>query len=411
MSDDLRALYTKHHDSIPGRHCDTYFDRALVDPSFHKMATFYGIYKVHKKKLSTRPIISCCGTFSQIFSKYIDHWMKKIVHQVLPSYVKNADSLIDSLQDCFPSKLPPGSMLFSIDAVSMYSNIDTDHGIQVVKDFFEKFKEDIPSDCPVPFITEALDIVMRNNVFQFGDTYWLQLIGCAMGTSAAVNYAYTYVGLLEVNVLLVNYRKYLLFYRRFIDDGIGIWNCKIPGWKEAFDDFMSVLNNFGVLKWTNTGFVQSLEFLDLTISIKNRQLHFKTYQKELNLYLYIPPLSAHPRDMLRGLIFGRLRAYYKQNTDKTDYYKMAWLLRSRLEDRGWQWKDFKKIFSDAHRRITGIDKKRLKKETGQPIFLHTTYHPRGLQRQQYRDIFKKTLGEVIPNRLIIAQQRPRNLKD
>ena len=337
--------------------------------------------------------------------------MKKIVHKVLPSYVKNAESLIDSLQACFPSKLPPGAMLFSIDAVSMYSNIDTDHGIQVVKDFFEKFKEDIPSDCPVPFITEALDIVMRNNVFQFGDTYWLQLIGCAMGTSAAVNYSYIYVGLLEVNVLLVNYKKYLLFYKRFIDDGIGVWNCKVAGWKEAFDSLMSALNSFGVLKWTDTGFVKNLEFLDLTVSIKNQQLHFKSYQKELNLYLYIPPLSAHPRDMLRGLIFGRLRAYHKQNTDIKDYYKMAFLLKKRLEDRGWQWKDFKKIFSDAHRRIVGIDTKKKKKSVGQPIFLHTQFHPRGLQRQHYRDIFNKTLGEVIPNRLIIAQQRPKNLKD
>ena len=43
-----------------------------------------------------------------------------------------------------------------------------------------------------------------------------------MGTSAAVNYSYIYVGLLEVNVLLVNYKKYLLFYKRFIDDGIGV---------------------------------------------------------------------------------------------------------------------------------------------------------------------------------------------
>ena len=33
MSDDLRALYTKHHDFIPDHHCDTYFDRALVDLS------------------------------------------------------------------------------------------------------------------------------------------------------------------------------------------------------------------------------------------------------------------------------------------------------------------------------------------------------------------------------------------
>jgi hypothetical protein len=44
-----------------------------------------------------------------------------------------------------------------------------------------------------------------------------------MGTSTAVNYEYLYVGLLEVQRLLPNYKENLLFLKRFIDNSIGVW--------------------------------------------------------------------------------------------------------------------------------------------------------------------------------------------
>ena len=232
--------------------------------------------------------------------------MKKIVQTLLPSYVKNANTLIDELKHHFKRKLPPGAQLFSIDAISMNGNIDSIHGLQVINNFFERFKDQLPEGFPTEFIESSLEIIMKQNIFQFGDTFWLQLMGCAMGTSAAVNYSYVYVGLLELQILLVDYQEFLLFYKRFIDDGLGVWDVSLPNSKNKFEKFMAALNNWGKLKWTCTGFVTSLEFLDLTISIKDHEIHFKTFQKALNLYLYIPPTSAHSPDMIQGLIFGRL---------------------------------------------------------------------------------------------------------
>ena len=76
---------------------------------------------------------------------------------------------------------------------------------------------------PVGFIVAALDEIMSNNIFQFGDTHWRQKQGCAMGTSTAVNYAYLYIGILEIQTLLKKYGAQLLFFKRFIDDVIGVW--------------------------------------------------------------------------------------------------------------------------------------------------------------------------------------------
>ena len=123
----------------------------------------------------------------------------------------------------------------------------------------------------------------------------------------------------------------------------------------------------------------------------------------MNLYLYIPPCSAHPPTMIRGLIFGRLRAYFRHNTDKVDYYSMACLLAQRLVDRGWSFAKMKPIFKEAHKRITGIKIRKIKpKSNMSPIFIHTRFHPRAIQRHQFREIFDDTLGKYISNPLIIA---------
>ena len=67
---------------------------------------------------------------------------------------------------------------------------------------------------------------MRFNIFRFGDSYFLQLIGTAMGTSCAVQFANLYFGWHEQETILPKYQNLLgrLFYhRRFIDDVFLIW--------------------------------------------------------------------------------------------------------------------------------------------------------------------------------------------
>ena len=121
---------------------------------------------IHKEgKTSNRPVISSVGSILKIYSKYADFWMKKIVQALLPLYVKNADQLIDKLKDKLKHKIPPGCRLFSIDAISMYSNIDTVHGLQVIHNFFERFRDKLPPGIPCEFIEKSLEIIMTQNIF------------------------------------------------------------------------------------------------------------------------------------------------------------------------------------------------------------------------------------------------------
>ena len=260
---------------------------------------------------------------------------------------------------------------------------------------------------------------MSNNIFQFGDTHWRQKQGCAMGTSTAVNYAYLYVGILEIQTLLKKYGAQLLFFKRFIDDVIGVWlpdPNKPDTWERFFDD----LNSFGRLRWTCDGLTNELIFMDLRIMLlPNGNLHFTTYQKEMNLYLYIPPGSAHPRSMLRGLVFGRLRAYALHNTDRADFMHFAELLAKRLSDRGLPTPILLPVFKEALNHLKHQSPRARQHPTPEQtrghdqsrIFFHLPFHPRGLQRKQVRWLFEQHMGPVLPNcKLTVAVSRPLNLR-
>jgi hypothetical protein len=263
---------------------------------------------------------------------------------------------------------------------------------------------------------------MRSNIFQFGDTYWKQTRGCAMGTSAAVNYAYLYVGLLEVQRLLPRFETCLPFFKRFIDDGIGVWLPQ-PNDRLAWEAFLRCLNQWGTLRWTCNSHVDNIIFLDLQILIgPHRHLVFKTYQKLMSLYLYIPPGSAHPEKMLRNLIFGRLRAYWLQNTYLSDFYAMAVLLNRRLMARGYSFPTLKPLSEEASIRLqTQLSRRCVihcqpidaNEKAIKPIIFHLEYHhPRGIQQSQVRQVYLDILALLLPDRnSILAVSRPQNLRD
>ena len=80
----------------------------------------------------------------------------------------------------------------------------------------------------------------------------------------------------------------------------------------------------------------------------------------MNLYLYIPQASAHPKGVIKGMIFGELRRYKKQNSKREDYLKMVRLLFIRLKARGWRPSLLKPLFMEGANRVE-LEKQRVEK--------------------------------------------------
>ena len=79
-----------------------------------------------------------------------------------------------------------------------------------------------PEGFPLEAVLEAMKIIMRNNIFEYGDCYFLQLLDAVMGTSAAVMWATLYYAYHGVHTLLPLHGSSLLYFQRFIDDIFGI---------------------------------------------------------------------------------------------------------------------------------------------------------------------------------------------
>jgi hypothetical protein len=407
----------------------TYFSRSIAEEPLRRPPQFYILPKVHKTPWKTRPVVSCAGSFNEIASKWLDYKLSKIV-KLCPSHIKDSYQVLDDLRQL--GTLPPSARLFTADAVSMYTNIDTDHGIETIQKWLDLHRQEILADhasFPFALVMELLRIVMKNNVFQFDDCWFHQQNGTAMGTSVACIYATIYYSYHEETKILPTYGSSLLYYKRFIDDVLAIWipppNSSPKSANAAWLQFKADLT-FGILEWETEDLAQSVDFLDLTISItSDRKLRTRTFQKAMNLYLYLCPSSAHPPGVLKGLIFGSVRRFWLQNSDQRDYQQVIQDLYQHLCSRGHTSEKLDPLFHEAAAKVDSSQQLRTLQRVqpsiakpaarARPLFFHLQYHPLEIPNSVIHDTFNRCCPrireELQVDRIIIAHTRQPNLRD
>ena len=384
------------------------------------MAKFRMSLKAHKTPWKMRPIVCCAGTSLNNLSRWLDYWLQQLKFLV-PTYLKNSTDLLTAVRSL--GDLPPGAKLFTADANSMYTNIDTDHALSVISRWLELHQHELPKNFPLKAVLEAMALVMRHNVFEFGDLYFLQLLGTAMGTSAACMWATLYFGIHEVETLLPRHHSNLLLLKRYIDDMFGVW----VGDDESWQRFQADTNNFGILTWEFEAPSTSVDFLDLTLTIEDHRITTKTFQKRLNLYQYIMPSSNHSPRMMKGIIFSLVKTYFHQNSHTHDYLLMCKKLFQRHVNRGWDRSTLKNWILDADRRLRFPPSQPRPAAPPLPptppstsshdrLFLHFEYHkhdiPKLLIRRLYDLYCQPTFSSVLGIRqLTIAYSRPKNVKE
>ncbi len=113
----------------------------------------------------------------------------------------------------------------------------------------------------------------------------------------------------------------------------------------------------------------------------------------MNLYLYIPPLSAHPNSCLKGLIIGEILCYWNQNNEN-DFIQVTSLFVQRPLARGHTLQNLTPILQQA---ASMIDNKNTKDtatpkhtNTNNTLYIHWKYHPTGIKKETKRKIYNDT---------------------
>jgi hypothetical protein len=375
----------------------TFLLRSLVvkDP----FAYFYMLMKIHKTPWSTRPIVSVSGSLLHGLGRWVDKQLQSVC-RLLPFVLRSSFDLVKKLRNtrlCHPS-----ARLFTMDAVSMYTNIDTDHALTVISTFLRTDHRlaGIQS-LNINALIAGLGIIMRHNVFCFGDTFWVQQNGTAMGTPPAPMYATLYYFIHEQS--FIPGFPQLSAYYRYIDDGFGIWTPSSVNDTE-WDDFV-LAASFGRLHWTHSPRSLSVEFLDLSITIlPDGRLVTTLYEKALNLYLYLPSHSAHPSGMLRGLVLGMILRILRLTMDDADIMPAIHRLFLRLLLRGYSYTTLYPLFQQAWVTAHTPPLHLASTSDTTTVFFHRTFHPSDVSQKHLHHLFSQLV--LHPSRLTSLAKLP-----
>ena len=155
---------------------------------------------------------------------YLDYLLNPLVKYLL-YFVRNSSDMVDTLKMNNESNIiNNNNRILTADTISMYTKICSIEGISIISKYIELYHQELPpSSPPKEFITQLIELVMKYNIFRFGNTWWKQLIGTDMGTPCVCAYVILFVGLIERTHILPKYESRLKLYVRQIGDILVLW--------------------------------------------------------------------------------------------------------------------------------------------------------------------------------------------
>ena len=290
-----------------------------LTPNPPQIPVFYTLTKIHKPTPVGRPIISGCDGPTERISAFVDHLIQPIA-QKQASYLKDTTDFLNFIEK---TKLPKSTILVSMDVTSLYTNIPQEEGITTVCGAYEEFYAENPP-IPTRYLREMLSLILQENSFQFNGKDYLQTHGTAMGTKMAVAFANIFMAKIEKEILRQSTTK-PIFWKRFIDDVISMWNTS----RDKIEDFLVKANSFHpTIKFTAEISETETTFLDTKVYKGDR------FNKEsTETFQYTNFYSCHPPGVTKGFIKGEALRLLRTNSSQFTFEENMSNFKTRLQNR------------------------------------------------------------------------------
>ncbi|XP_055588822.1 uncharacterized protein LOC129741142 [Uranotaenia lowii] len=250
----------------------------------------YGLPKTHKGNRPLRPVVSTVGSAPYRLAQFLANILQKLVGKT--EY--HVRSSFDFAEEISKIQIPEGYVLFSLDVVSLYTNIPVQDTYELIK---RKWGE-ISRHTNIPWLDflRALQIVLDASFFQYNGKMYKQIFGVGMGSPLSGVVANILLEHLEEVVITELKTKgiNLIIYKRYVDD------CLLIAEENRIDEIQNEFNKpfesikFTVEKETNC----SIRFLDMTLTRKNNKINKHWFTKQTNgRYLDFSSASPHAHKM------------------------------------------------------------------------------------------------------------------
>lgn len=417
-ADTQKLVYTILQDLLDTGFINKKQKTYLMGPDVPRSRRFYLLPKVHADKESWtvpgevprgRPIVSDCGSETYKIAEYLDYFLNPL-SQLHPSYLKDTYDFIEKIRS---KQFPSQSFLFTIDVESLYTNINTELGLQAVKKSLEQNPHPLRPDNA---ILQLLEINLLRNDFEFDSQFFLQIQGTAMGKKFAPAYANIYMAEWE-RTLFSKCSHLPLMYFRYLDDVFGVWHHD----EDSFHQFMIVANAHHTdIRLKSQIHYEFIHFLDTTVFFTEvvngyRQLETKVFFKSTDTHCLLHKQSFHPKHTFKGLIKSQLIRFYRICSQEHDFNEATRILFTALRPRGYSKRFLRQIKADTLRELRNIKYRRTEPELEDIIPLVTTYSDKNKQlNHKIKGNFEHVQHEVTELqsfKVVSAYKRNPNLKD
>lgn len=193
--------------------------------------------------------------------------------------------------------IPDNHKLFSLDVVSLYTNIPT---VLVPQILHEKWSLIEPyTSIPESEFIEAVQLTLGTCYFKFEENFFQQIDGVSMGSPISSTVAQLVMEYLEEKVLSgQNYN--ITLFKRYVDD------CLIITSENEIQRIIDGLNSFHhKIQFTlETEMNNAINFLDMTLLRINNSVQTKLYRKETCTDRIIDYNSAHIYKQKKAIMIG-----------------------------------------------------------------------------------------------------------
>ncbi len=312
----LKLLCTKHRAELTDKEADYLINFES------KTSNIYGLPKVHKSPtvmntvkdknelcvwtprptdLPFRPIIAGPACPTHRLSNMLDIILKPLCKHI-PSYLQDTTDFLIKL----PSTVSAHSSLVTYDVINLYGSTPHDLGKEAITYWLNKHPNSVNSRFSQDFIIKGISLILENNVFTFGDQYYVQTKGTAMGTKVGPIYASLVMGYLETKLYAkINQEKGSEVatkieqnWKRFLDDCFIIWDDDDGN----IDYLTRTLNELHPdIQFTVNISKQEIPFLDVLVIKNGSVIHTDVYSKPTDTKNYLLFSSCHPRHVKSGI--------------------------------------------------------------------------------------------------------------